>query len=412
MKYILRNKILFAVILLVVVLFPNIIAMPQQSRTENIITAIGIDKNDYEYEVFVQYVIPYAESEKNSLKIMSGKGVSVGEAIENMDMEYGKNSGFAHCRALIFNDKACEENLAEILDYLLRIKTNTNDILLVNTRDSAGKVLECVGNLDNEFYTIINSNGIANDQRKYQDLKSIGDYYNSQLGESKSIAINLIDVEENDSQSEADSSGGEYNDKSGGAKSGGSSSNTQSDAQKIKNHGELIIIKNGKKITSLTQDESKALSWFDNQIKESSVVVKNFTDGLYKNADLNFYIYNKRGRISTSFVDGKPKYTYHLKVYLRTAQIIQNGTKMDVYEVNKKKLSDKLVYQITENIRSELFSAENHFKSYDYDVVKCNEDFHKFHPYKYADYLKTLSYGESFIKNVDFEYKIEIIQRL
>ena len=412
MKYILRNKILFAVILLVVVLFPNIIAMPQQSRTENIITAIGIDKNDDEYEVFVQYVIPYAESEKNSLKIMSGKGVSVGEAIENMDMEYGKNSGFAHCRALIFNDKACEENLTEILDYLLRIKTNTNDILLVNTRDSAGKVLECVGNLDNEFYTIINSNGIANDQRKYQDLKSIGDYYNSQFGESKSIAINLIDVEENDSHSESDSSGGEDNDKSGGAKSGGSSSNTQSDAQKIKNHGELIIIKNGKKITSLTQDESKALSWFDNQIKESSVVVKNFTDGLYKNADLNFYVYNKRGRISTSFVDGKPKYTYHLKVYLRTAQIIQNGTKMDVYEVNKKKLSDKLVYQITENIKSELFSAENHFKSYDYDVVKCNEYFHKFHPYKYADYLKTLSYGESFIKNVDFEYKIEIIQRL
>ena len=411
MKYIWRNKILLVMILLVVVLFPNIIAMPQQSRTENIITAIGVDKNNDGYEVFVQYVIPYAESEKNSLKIMSGKGKSVGEAIENMDMEYGKNSGFAHCRALIFNDKACEENLTEILDYLLRIKTNTNDILLANTRDSAGKVLECVGNLDNEFYTIINSNGIANDQRKYQDLKSIGDYYISQFGESKAIAINLIDVESNSSHSEGDSSGGENNEKDGGAKTGGNNQ-TQSDAQKIKNHGELIIIKNGKKIASLSQDESKSLSWFDNQIKEASVDVKNFTDGVYKNADLNFYVYNKHGRISTDFADGKPKYTYNLKVYLRTAQVLQNGTKKDVYEVKKKKLSDKLTYQIAENIKSELLSAENHFKTNDYDVVKCNEYFHKFHPYKYADYLKTLPYGNSFIQNVNFEYKIEVIQRL
>ena len=413
MKYIWRNRILLVVMILVVVLFPNIIALPQQSRTENIITAMGIDKNDDGYEVFIQYVVPYAKSEKDTLKIMSGKGATVGEAIENMDTDYGKNSGFAHCRALIFNDKACEDNLTDVLDYLLRIKTNTSDILLVNTKESSGKVLESVTSLDSEFYTIVNSNSIANEQRKYQDLKSIGDYYNAEFGKSKAIAINVIDLEskgENKSGGTS-SGGGESNDASGGAQTS-SEEQTQSQAQKIKNDNELAIIKNGKKIANLSKEQSQCLAWFDSAIKEAHVQVHNFTDGVYKNADMNFYVYNKSGFVGVDFVDGVPTYTLNLKVYLRTAQILQSGTATKIYEVDKKKWSDKLKFEISKSIKNELMLAEQDFKTKDYDVVRCNEFFYKFHPYKYRDYLKTLPATDSFIKNVKFVYNVQVVQRL
>ena len=407
MKYILRNKILLVVFVLVVALFPNIIALPQQSRTENIITAMGIDKNNGEYEVSIQYVIPFADSPSNSLKVMSGKGETVGDAVENMDREYGKNSGFAHCRAVIFNDEACENNLTEILDFLLRIKTNTNDIVLINTKDSAKKLLESVYRLDDEFYTIINSNGIANEQRKYQDLKSIGDYYNAQFGESKALAVSRINLKEEE-KDESQNSTQNSSEKS----QQGSQSSGQKPSQKIENNGEVAIIKDGKKILSLDKDESKNLAWFDNFIKESSAQVKNFTDETYRNADINFYVYDKNASVNVSFENGEPIYTLNLKVYLRTAQIIENGTRKEVYEINKKEFSPKLKYEIANSIKQELLSAEENFKTYDYDVVHCEELFHKFHPYKYADFKKTLSYFESFISHTAFRYNVEVIQRL
>ena len=413
MKYIWRNKILLVVIILVVALFPNIIALPQQSRTENIITAMGIDKNEDGYEVFIQYVVPYAKSEKDTLKIMSGKGATVGEAIEDMDTDYGKNSGFAHCRALIFNDKACEENLTDVLDYLLRIKTNTSDILLVNTKDSAGKVLESVTSLDNEFYTIVNSNSIANEQRKYQDLKSIGDYYNAEFGKAKSIAINVIDLEQksNEQSDSSQSSGAQGNNASGGAQSS-TNEQTQSQAQRIKNDNELAIIKDGKKIANLSKEQSEHLAWFDNAIKEAHIQVKNFTDEVYKNANINFYAYNKNGSISVDFVDGLPTYTFNLKVYLRTAQILQNGTAVKIYEVDKKKWSNELKSEIAKSIKEELLLAEQDFKAKDYDVVRCNEFFYKFYPYKYKDYTNALPVEDSFIRNVKFVYNVQVVQRL
>ena len=150
MKYLWHNKILLVILLLFIVMFPVTISLPQQSRSENIVTAIGIDKNGEEYEVSLQYLIPYAGSSENALKCASMKGKSVGEAIEKFNLDFGKVSGFAHCRVIVFNNEASDEGLNGALDYLQRIKTNTNNIFLVSTPISYSTFLFIFGSSDSK----------------------------------------------------------------------------------------------------------------------------------------------------------------------------------------------------------------------------------------------------------------------
>lgn len=405
MKYLLRNKIFLLLLVVLLYFSPTAISLPQQSRSENIITAMGVDKTEQGYEVHIQYVLPYLDSNNSTLKVMTGKGSSVSEAVENLDMEYGKISGFAHCRTLIFNDKACEDDLTQILDYVVRIKTNTNNVTLINTHKSSKDVLECATNLDNELYTIINSNGIAGEQRKYQDLKTINDYYNCMFGDCKSIAISVINTEEPEKEQQdggpSSSNGGEQ----------ASSNSASSSEKKIKNHGEIAIIKNGKKVLELGEEETDNLTWFDKDIREGKIIVENFSDELYKDATLNFFVINKKNKVNVSFKNGEPHFNLSIKVLSRLTQVIQDDMGENIYHVVEKKYSDKLVSAIKERITSQLVSAENNFKQNKYDIIECGEYFHKFCPKEYKDFLSKLENKDDFITHVHFSYNIDIEQR-
>lgn len=402
MKYLLRNKIFLLFLLVLIYFSPTAISLPQQSRSENIITAMGVDKTDEGYEVHIQYVLPYLDS-NSSLKVMTGKGSSVSEAVENVDMEYGKISGFAHCRAVIINDEACMEGLTQIMDYVVRIKTNTNNVTLINSRGSSKDVLECATNLDNELYTIINSNGIAAEQRKYQDLKTVNDYYNCLFGNCHSIAINVIDTEDAEEEGGASSSG----------KSGGENS-TQSGPKKsktIKNNGELAIIKEGKKVLELTDKESDNLAWFDKDVREGKINLEHFTDDLYTDASLNFFVISKKNKISVNFHDGEPYFNLKIKALVRSAQVSQENMREEIYQVARKKFSPTLISALKDKISSQLKDAETHFKANKYDVINCAEYFHKFCPREYAEYISHLPSEDDFITHVHFSYTIDIEQR-
>ena len=400
MKFLLRNKIIILFILLLMYFLPFAIGLPQQSRSENIITAMGVDKTDEGYEVHIQYVLPYDTSNSSSLKVMTGKGDTVSQAVEKLDMEYGRISGFAHCRALIFNNKACEEDISKVLDYLVRIKTNTNDVILINASTTSKEVLECATNLDNELYTIINSNGIANEQRKFQDLKSANDFYNALFGECKCIAVSVIGTEEAE-QDKPSSGGGQ-----GGLQSGNSGSQ-----KKIKNHGELAILINGVKTLELNEDESENLNWFDEQVVESRLSLKNFTDDLYKDANLDFFVLRKTKSMSVDFVNGEPCMNIRITARIRLSQVDEKNVGQEVYEVSRKEFSDKLKNVLKDTIKEKMLAAENNFKQNRYDVINCAETFHKFKNKEYKQYLSTLEDPLEFIEHVKFTYDINVEQR-
>lgn len=435
MKYLWHNKILILVLLLFILMFPTTISLPQQSRSENIVTAVGIDKMGEEYEVSLQYLIPYAGSSENALKCASMKGKSVGEAIEKFNLDFGKVSGFAHCRVIVFNKEASDDNLNEALDYLQRIKTNTNNIFLVSTEKSAKELLDSVKDLNSEFYVILSRDSVAGQHNHYESLRSFGDYYDAILGPVKCIAINNINVEEDTSSSsnggasagggsgsgESSGGGGSNGDSSsssgstsGGGSGGGSGSSSTSSstgkASKIKNDGSLTIIKNAKRLLTLTAEESDSLNWFNSKVKDMTLRVSGFSDEIYKNADITFDVYKRFTSVDTYFVDGKPVYRLNLLVDVTIIEAAKESLKSDEFVPANNLFSDKLKTAVVSEIKNKLRNAESNFRQNKYDVVDCYEHFYKYNNKQFKEYLKTLSETDYFLDNVIFEYNVRVRQ--
>ena len=432
MKYLWKNKILIALLLLLTILFPSTISTPQQSRTENIVTAVGIDKNGEEYEVSIQYVIPYADSGEGTFKMSSAKGKTVGEAVETLSVQTGRLSGFAHCRALLFNQEASEDDMTSILDYFIRIKPNTNNIVLLHTKKSSKDTLSAVKNFNGEFYTILNANGLSNDQRRYQEFKNIGDYYNSYFSPSKCIEIGVIDIMDSSSEQSSQSSGSSGGSSSGSSSGSGqspnaSSSNTSSSndmssgssggesgggEKKVFNSDEKLILKNAKKVALLDKEQSSNLSFFNPNIKDMSYSLEHFSDELCKDVSIIFDIHDKNCKVVPSFENGVPHYTLDLTLNMRTTEISGGNVGEEMYYVLNKKFSETLKQTLKDSVTNNLRQAEQHFKQYKYDVIKCYETFYKFKNKEFKQYLSSLPEGKYYMEDVVFDYKITIIQQL
>jgi len=210
------------------------------------------------------------------------------------------------------------------------------------------------------------------------------------------------------SSSEGSSTGASSSDSSGSSSSGSSSSS--SSQKKLKNDGILAILKDGKKILELTEEESVNLSLFNKAILDHFFTVEHFSDDLYTDAQITFDIYNKTLKIKTSFVDGVPHYTLDLKLNVRLNQITSDVIKSDYYDLSKINISDKLKKALSDNVRERLVSAEANFKANKYDVVDCYSHFYKFQNKEFKQYLNSLVEGEYFLDKVVFDYNILVSQ--
>lgn len=405
-KYIWKNKILLILLLLGLWLVPNVIGLPEQSRTESIVTAIGIDKNNEDYEVSLQYIVPSAAGSAEGLKINTQKGKTVGEAIEKIKLQLGKLSGFAHCRFLIFSDGACEENFTELLDFLLRRKNNTNNIVLVNTPDSAKEVLSMSNKLDSDIYSFLDNNFSENEFGDFHNLKTIGDYYNTYFSPVKCLLVNRVSLRESSNQNASTS--GSSNEEEGKEQT---SQNKESNKKEFENKGEQIVLKNNKKLLSLTQEESDNLLWFNPKIKRDQFIVKNFSENNLVDTSILFNVLNKQLYKKAYFKDGKPNFDVSLRLHIRTGEISGSNISKKDYEVLQKTLSEKLKKEMTKTILTSLTSAEENFKENNYDVIECYNSFYKFKNKQLKEYLlKNPQAKDNFIKEVKFNYKIEFIQ--
>jgi len=436
-KYLWKNKLALIIILLALWLVPSTIGVPEQNRTETIITAVGIDKLDTEYEVSVQYIVPHGTESPASLQIASQKGESVGMAIEKLNLQIGKLSGFAHCKFLVFNDEAGKEDLTKIFDYFLRQKTNTNNISLINTKDSAKDLLNISNNLNSDLYSFLNNNGYSNELKDYQDVKTLGDFYMTYFSPIKCMLVNIIDVEEESSSSDSQqgqsgSGGGESDTKASGSSnsSGGSSakqgksesgkedssksasSQSQSGGgqKSIANNATMLVLKDSKSLLKLDEQTSNGMSWFNPNIKKKNFKVKNYSDKDIKDADFIIDLHNKISLSDVYFKDGKPYYKLKLILFVRTSQITSQNLKQADYEILQRRFSEDFKNAMRESVLSEIKLAEQNFKQNKYDVIDCFNKFYKFKTSELKQFLKTIENDEDFISNVNFEYEINFVQ--
>ena len=182
MKKLFLNRYFLVLMLLLVCFLPSAITRESESESDAIITAIGIDCFDdsQDIELSLQILVPTPSAQySQQLSVISIKEKTVSRAISFLELRLGKYISFPHCKAIVFNDAATKQGVDKFLDYIVRNKANSNNIVLINAQESAKDMLNSISDIDNSLYFSLNNSGGFNKEYLKGSQISLGDFIKS-----------------------------------------------------------------------------------------------------------------------------------------------------------------------------------------------------------------------------------------
>ena len=151
----LKNRILFYILALVVFLFfVNDYSLVTADKIA-IVVAIGVDEAESEgYEVSAEVVIPPSASDESSAgskqTVLSAKGQTIAEAVSNLFIETGWYPKLNYCNIIVLSEEIAKKGAMLVLEYFLRSETIMDSAIVVVAKDSSSKkILETSTPLDN-----------------------------------------------------------------------------------------------------------------------------------------------------------------------------------------------------------------------------------------------------------------------
>lgn len=405
MKYLWQNKVLIILLVIFVFLGPVAISKPSQSQSDIIVTAVGVDKVENEFEVSIQYLVPTPESQfKQVLKVVTMKDKTFSLAIDKVILFLGRHLGFTHCKLIVFSDSLKDENLTNIFDYVTRTKTNTYNINIINTNATAKDFLLATINLEGNSFLMQQSNKDIKDIQLYGSVLTMGDFYEQYLSKSGCSIVSVAElVKKEDIEGKKSSDGGE---------TGSIGSESEGSEDKIPvNNGKTLILKNGKIYYSMEKDATNSFTFFDNESHNGILEIEGVNDDYYENTDVMVEISRKKLKTKVFFEEGKPVYVANLKADIRIMEINKDNIDKEELYSQGVVITEELKNRIIDKIKTDMEKAVQISKENDFDIINVYSDFYKYKTKEFKEYLNTLSENEHYIDNVEFRINVEIVER-
>lgn len=403
-----KNKVFAVIAILILVTFPSTLYM-QSDKDKTIVTsAIGIDKEENSYEVTILAVIPKGSNDINSnLEIFSAQGLSISEALDTISLDLGKKIGLAHCDSIIFSQDLMEENLTLIFDYFIRTANLSTNPTLVATQNSAKDLLSAIKSSNNLLDLSLKNIIDSQEDRTLLENVTIDRFYRAYLSHNSTFAIPLLSVHE--STGEDSQSGGENSSGSEGGSSGGESSSSGQKSKQIKNNNDIAIVRDGKFVAKLTEDEKFVYNLLTNPSSYQKFRLENISD---ENVTSSTIILQEADKIILpilQFEDGHPKIVYKIWLSLMLDEIIStenysysslNGIKNFLTPTVEKEFRKLLDQKLGNTISS---MQENK-----YDILNIYSRYNAFKYDEFQKYLNSLENPNDYMQNVDIEIDIKL----
>ena len=315
LKNLFKNPMLLIFLVVVIFFAPLAIFSPGESKNRGVVTAVGIDKVDDEYEVSLLTFIPTANQSFDEQKsVVSGKGKSVAEAIYNAQTTLGRRVGLWHARTTVVSEELLQEDVAQSLDYLCRIASLPENTVFVCTNKTAKQLLEVSQYLRTNIGLKLDQLIGYNTSEVYVKDTSLESFYKGYYSDVRSSIIGYLSVEDEESEEEGISSiqkaeqnpseQSQSTSQSSDSESGGG----QSNKSQIVNHGESVLIKNGKMVEKLNVDILNGINLLKQGAKNYIITIQS-VDKKGNNVKLSYKLKNEKVLSATKFENNCPVYS-------------------------------------------------------------------------------------------------------
>lgn len=395
MKNYKRAKIMFMAFLATCLLFfTNDCQLIDVQKTA-IIVALGIDAQENELEITAQIAIPQATDTQtsNSDAILSAKGKTLFEAIDNIGVTTGWYPKLAFCNLIIFGKSLLEKDFLPIIDYMLTSDRFVNSAILAAAEGSAKDVLSSPTPLDFVSSFALEKILVRDIDRANTVLVTdIREFSSDTRSESGFSYMPLIKKKQTDDKAKGDSSnnsGGESNESStenkvflsqkcryksiidtsqvagGGAtgkggSDGGGSDNSSDEGKNIFDARTGLLFNSGKYACTTTPEQTLCYNALNEKVTESFFTVSYEKNGKTINSVVSV-VGNER-KIAIKLENGIPKYTAKLTLFCKSEEIDADYStgKLAFYDIASKECLNALAEK-TQKTLYDLFrlSKEN-----------------------------------------------------
>ena len=412
--------VIFILLFFALLYLPAALVAPAESDKFAIVNAVGIDydkeQNELEFSTLI-HVPQENMSFNDKYKLYSGKSDTLTGCIKNIELHVGKQLGLVHVTLVVIADSVVEHDLTTSLDALVRTTEISNNTSLVYTPDSAKDVL-------NTSLKSYESSGVKlsdivnfNEENSVSTSENIETYFRRLLLPTSTTILNVIKLESDQSQgidvspqdnssgsSGGGSSGEESGNQGGESKSGG---NGKKEKNVLANTSEILLLKNGKKVTMFNDTQAKGINLINKKIETGKLQIEHFTGEGLTNATLVFNIKVKTAIPILAFKDGAPYITYKVFMDLETVEIKENNKNPELYYSQKTHLTETLKQKINEKINKNFNSAYKVLQENNCDLLYYYTRFNFYMPFKFKKYLESLDNKDNYLKGI--EVKLEAI---
>ena len=392
--------------IIMIIFLPGALTLPSHSFRSAIVTAVGIDKIDDEFEVCF---LTLSDIDKTNMcentKLISGKGKSVANAIVKIETQVGRKIRMGHVGYVVISKEVAKMNIVEILNTLILTSKLPNTVSLVMTNSKSKDLLK-EGNQLEQSSSFKLREIIHNEfNETFTKDTNIDKFLQGYLSPTGISTLGVVELEDSDAMG-IDAGGGSSNATSQGQNDTHETSGDQSKSNKpsvIHFKNEHAVFQNGKFKFMLTQEEMDGINWLvENDIKKI-FTIHNVNSQGFNNATISFEVVRQKVNSKAHFKNGIPTVKFDLSIVIDIAEILdetQLGESLKEFV-----LTDDIMQTIQFQIKKEVAYSINSLRQKNADVVGVYKILYK--DYKnFVDFFDKLSNKNEFLKDVKFELQI------
>lgn len=429
LKFIKSHSWLLIVIFLLL-LFPQSLTDQAKLNMRVIITGIGVDFVDNQYQVTSQLVLPENGAEGGGINArisyITSSGQSLSECVQNTSYKLGKFTELSHVEFVLVGETMKDHNLASSLDYFFRNFKIKKSIMLLTCLGKAKDAIMKTSQLELGVALSVQKIYLSHQR----SLSAVATSYVDFISDSNSQSgIGVIDTfmissdeEQEDGQSSEDeqaSSDSGSQDSEGGTNanntgsSPSSSQNQASTSAQIMLHSPIVIFKNGTYIDKIDDPNGVWGYYFSNKKSHSgNIFLTNFSYGDAQNANINIRIDQMNVHHSVEFSSNKP--VHKIQINIKEARIDeiapQNSNDILLYKFLEQDMQDAILDSAKEKIKQLINTTFTSCQQKNIDIFKTADLCYKFENIKWNKFLQNLENKDEYVKDVSVVVDVKFEQ--
>ena len=285
-----RNAIRYYVAIAMILLFlfvSNDFGMIDVQKTA-IVTAAGIDREEDTFIVTSQIAVPQSSKQGEASKSVQlvSRGKTVAEAFEEINAKTGWYPKLVFCNLIVLGENTVKDNAFDALDFFLRDEYLSDNCLVATCDGTAKDLLNTAALIDPSSSQAIGKILSEHAERVGTVLpSSLREFAIGYFSESASGFLPILKIEQqqetkdgssnNQSSSSNNASSSENSASSGNTSSSGGKSSENSNNQPVFSASETALFVKGRRVETLTKEETFATGATLNKLRLASYPVSN-----------------------------------------------------------------------------------------------------------------------------------------